>query len=173
MRRFTRVGFSLVEILIVVVVMGILAAIIFPQFGSASSDARYTATIDNLQDLRQEIDLYKNQHQGRFPGSSSANPDNVFAEQLTLPTNVAGDRSPNANQGFGDPEYPLGPYIPNVIPPNPFNGSRRVMTVNSFPASPPGGGSNSDPGWVFESSSGRIRINYNGTAPTGQQYWNL
>lgn len=173
MARNRQNGFSLVEILIVVVILGILAAIIVPQFGSASEDARYTSTIDNLQDLRQVIDLYRNQHHGQLPGVSGASPDIVFAEQLTLPTNAAGNRSPNSDQGFGDPNFPLGPYIPNVIPPNPFNGSRRVKTVSSFSASPPGGGSNSDPGWIYEITSGRVKVNATGQAPTGQNYWDL
>jgi general secretion pathway protein G len=165
-------GFSLVEILIVVVIIGILAAIIVPQFGGASENARYSATIENLQHIRASIDVYKNQHHGRLPGGGG-DPDLVFAEQLARPTNAAGDRSPNADQGFGDPDYPFGPYVPNLLPPNPFNGSRQVRTVTTFPASPPGGGGVSSPGWIYEITSGRIKINRSGVAPDGQLYWNL
>jgi len=39
MKRNSR-GFTLVEILIVVIILGILAAIVIPQFSSASNDAR-------------------------------------------------------------------------------------------------------------------------------------
>jgi general secretion pathway protein G len=173
MERSAKRGFSLVEILIVVVVMGILAAIVVPQFSGSAESARYTSTIHNLQDLREEIELFRNQHLGRPPGVAGADPDTVFAEQMTSPTNVAGERSQAANQGFGDPNYPLGPYMPNVIPPNPFNGSRRVRTVTSFPSAPPGGGSISDPGWIYEIKSGRIKINKDGVCPTGQSYWDL
>ena len=168
-----RRGFTLVEILIVVVIMGILAAIVVPHFGSTSDDARFTSVLANIQDLRQSIDLYRNQHLGLLPGVVDTFPDTVFAEQLTLPTNVRGDRSAAANQGFGDPNYPLGPYVNNVLPPNPYNGSRKVRTVSSFPAAAPGGGSVSDPGWVYEITSGRIRVNQAGTAPNGQTYWEL
>lgn len=166
-------GFSLVEILIVVVVLGILAAIIVPQFGDSSESARYSAAVENLQHLRASTDLYKNQHLGRLPGVASSDPDVVFADQLAKPTNAAGDRSANPDEGFGDPDYPLGPYVPNVLPPNPFTGSRRVRTVATFPASPPGGGGLSSPGWIYEITSGRIKINKIGTAPDGQLYWNL
>src|SRR5262245_36304090 len=132
-------GFSLIEILIVVVVMGILAAIIAPQFSNSGETARHAATIEYLQGLRSQIDLYRNQHLGKYPGVADTDPDVVFVEQMTLPTNSAGQRSSASDQGFGDPNYPLGPYIPNVIAPNPFNKSRRVKTVTKFPAAPPGG----------------------------------
>jgi general secretion pathway protein G len=166
-------GFSLVEILIVVVVIGILAAIIIPQFAGSSESARYSATIENLQHLRAAIDMYRNQHLGALPGVVGADPDVVFAAQLGKPTNAAGDRSSNADEGFGDPAYPLGPYVPNVLPPNPFNGSRRVRTVATFPGSAPGGGGNASPGWIYEIPSGRIKLNKTGSAPDGQLYWNL
>ena len=166
-------AFSLVEILIVVVVLGILAAILAPQFSGSSESARYSAAIESLLQFRASIDVYKNQHLGKLPGVVGADPDVVFAGQLSMPTNVAGDRSSNPDEGYGDPDYPLGPYIPNVLPPNPFNGSRRVRTVATFPASPPGGSGNSSPGWIFEFTSGRIKLNKIGAAPDGQLYWNL
>jgi len=165
-------GFTLVEILIVVVIAGILASILVTQFSNSSDEARHSGTIDNLRELRSQIDLYRNQHQGRFPGVSGADPDLVFAEQLTLPTNGQGDRSGSADQGFGDPNYPLGPYIPTV-PPNPFNHSRRVKTVTVFPAAAPGGGGPFAPGWIYEITSGRIRVNATGNARNGQPYWSL
>jgi prepilin-type N-terminal cleavage/methylation domain-containing protein len=167
-------GFTLVEILIVVVIMGILAAIVIPQFSQSSEDARHAAAIQNLHVLRQQIDLYRNQHENRYPGTATgANPDTVFADQLTLPTNELGDRSTGPDQGFGDPNYPFGPYIHNQIPANPFNGSRGVQTVTAFPPAAPGGDTTSDPGWIFEITSGRLRLNKTGNAPDGQSYWTL
>ena len=41
-------GFTLVEILIVVIILGILAAIVIPQFTSASSDARNSSVASTL-----------------------------------------------------------------------------------------------------------------------------
>lgn len=54
-----RSGFTLVEILIVVVILGILAAIVIPQFTSASDEAKQSALRSNLQTMRAQIELYK------------------------------------------------------------------------------------------------------------------
>jgi prepilin-type N-terminal cleavage/methylation domain-containing protein len=166
-------GFTLVEILIVVVIMGILAAIVVPQFSQSSDQARFAAAVQNLQTLRQQIDLYRNQHNNQFPGVSGANPDTVFAEQMNLPTNELGERSTAPDQGFGDPNFPFGPYIAGRFPINPLNGSSNVSTVDQFPPAAPGGTTNSDPGWIFEITSGRIRLNWQGTTPEGGLYWDL
>ncbi len=172
-KHSTKSGFTLVEILIVVVIMGILAAILVPQFGQSGDDARYTATLQALETLRGQIDVYRNQHKNRNPGVAGANPDNTFVNQLTLPTNEAGQTSPNPDQGFGDPAYPYGPYITARLPVNPFNKSRSVRTVIQFPPTAPGGVTINDPGWIFEIISGRIRVNWDGTTPKGGTYWEL
>ena len=52
-------GFTLVEILIVVVILGILAAIVIPSFSNASSDAKLANLKSNLQTVRCQIQLYK------------------------------------------------------------------------------------------------------------------
>ena len=170
MHRSRRDGFTLVEILIVVVIMGILAGILVPKWSHNSDQVRFSATVQSLQTVRGEIDVYRNQHQGRFPGVAGANPDTVLVEQLTLPTNPAGERSSSANQGFGDPSFPLGPYLRMQFPRNQFNRSTCVSTVTTFQASPPGG---PEPGWIYEITSGRIRVNWNGPTPDGRQYWDI
>ena len=60
--RSKKSGFTLVEILIVVVILGILAAIVIPQFTSASTDARQNSLTSQVQTLRSQIELYKLQH---------------------------------------------------------------------------------------------------------------
>ena len=61
----TRVNraFTLIEILIVVVILGILAAIVIPQFTDASQQAMESSVVTQLQTLRSQIEL----HDIQFP----------------------------------------------------------------------------------------------------------
>jgi|SRR5688572_6599739 general secretion pathway protein G len=65
--RKSKSGFTLVEILIVVIILGILAAIVIPQFTNASQDARRSSLASQLQTLRSQIELYKLQHGDQLP----------------------------------------------------------------------------------------------------------
>src|SRR6476659_2138627 len=100
-RRTQRKGFTLVEILIVVIILGILAAIVIPQFTSASQDARKNSLVSQLQTLRSQLELYKLQHLDQLPstliGGSPA------WTQLTNKTDASGAT------GVGT-AFPFGPY---------------------------------------------------------------
>jgi len=69
-RRTTSRGFTLVEILIVVIILGILAAIVIPQFANASSDARTTNLKTTLANVRNQIEVFKCQHNETAPALS-------------------------------------------------------------------------------------------------------
>src|SRR6266436_6458456 len=60
-------GFTLVEILIVVIILGILAAIVIPQFTNASQDARKSNMASQVQTLKSQIELFKLQHHDKAP----------------------------------------------------------------------------------------------------------
>src|SRR5207302_4676865 len=66
-RRTASKGFTLVEILIVVIILGILAAIVIPQFTSASNDARNTSLSRDWSSDLSSTDLYKLQHLDNLP----------------------------------------------------------------------------------------------------------
>jgi prepilin-type N-terminal cleavage/methylation domain-containing protein len=59
MRARVRKGFTLVEILIVVVILGILAAIVVPQFTNATQDAQGGNILTQLETLNNQIELYR------------------------------------------------------------------------------------------------------------------
>ncbi|GJM18845.1 MAG: hypothetical protein DHS20C14_10580 [Phycisphaeraceae bacterium] len=62
-----RRGFTLVEILVVVVILGILAAVVIPRFGSATTEASTNATYYELQKVRRAIDVYMARNENQVP----------------------------------------------------------------------------------------------------------
>ena len=67
MRRRVKKAFTLVEILIVVVILGILAAIVVPQFTNASTEAQAGNVATQLQTIRSQIELYRVRNNGNYP----------------------------------------------------------------------------------------------------------
>jgi general secretion pathway protein G len=60
-------AFTLIEILIVVVILGILAAIVVPQFTKASEDAQVGNVQTQLQTIRSQIELYRVKNNASYP----------------------------------------------------------------------------------------------------------
>jgi general secretion pathway protein G len=144
----TRKGFTLVEILIVVIILGILAAIVIPQFTEASQEARVSNLMTNLQTIRSQLLLYKTQHLEIYPGDP--NDATVFTAQMTQYSDADGNTNatPNAN-------FPFGPYLQSV-PVNPISGDNTVTVVNNADtafAAP----ADADGGWWFNMASGEFR----------------
>ncbi len=140
--RVEKKGFTLVEILIVVVILGILAAIVIPQFSDASTEARVSSLTSDLQTVRSQIELYKIQHSDALPGSQGV----VFETCMTTWTDIFGA----VQTGPGDNIY--GPYM-RVMPTNPFNNS---FDVTSGTITPPG---STTVGWYFNTTTGAFNAN--------------
>jgi prepilin-type N-terminal cleavage/methylation domain-containing protein len=60
-------AFTLVEILIVVVILGILAAIAIPTFVGATEEAKISATHSELQKIRRHIGVYRARNNNYLP----------------------------------------------------------------------------------------------------------
>ncbi len=69
MKTRARQGFSLIELVVVVLVMGIIAAVAGPKMFDTASDAKLSATKQSLAVLRDAIELYKAQT-GSYPTAS-------------------------------------------------------------------------------------------------------
>jgi prepilin-type N-terminal cleavage/methylation domain-containing protein len=120
-------GFTLIEMLIVVIVLGILAMIIIPQISVSTQEAKLNTLTTNLGSLRNAVELYYHQHDSKYPGSTKhtdgtavANDADAIAAivpQLTQYTDVNGE---TATTKAGN--YIYGPYIKGTtMPTNPFN----------------------------------------------------
>jgi general secretion pathway protein G len=142
MKRTNRHGFTLVEILIVVVILGILAAIVIPQFSNASQEASINRVKADLQTMRSQIELYKIQHLGTRPTVAN------FATVMTTQTDING----NAGTDFG-------PYL-QAIPTNAFTLLDTIVDGSGgAPAADSGG-------WAYNAGTGDIRAVDSASAST-------
>jgi len=72
-RHFSHNAFSLAEVLIVVAVVAILAALLFPAVESTLDSARKGKSVSNLRSLAQAAILYAGDHDGFLPDCIQAN----------------------------------------------------------------------------------------------------
>ena len=138
MRRTKHSGFTLVEILIVVVILAILAAAVIPQFTESGSDAKQSTMAQNLRSLRLQISMYQAQHAG-------LSPDATIATQLISKTNVDGTTSGTPN---------IGPYF-FALPPNPQITDPTAQALIKVDSSDPTAPITTH-GWIYNSTNGRI-----------------
>jgi general secretion pathway protein G len=143
-------GFTLVELLIVVIILGILAAVVIPQFNTAAAESKEAAMASNLATIRQAVELYKVQHNDTFPGST-------IVTQLTTTTDAS---------GAAGTKY--GPYIRNSFPANPVDGKSAVATAATMPGTPTAAG-----GWIYATGNGEFRANVAGAGPSSTDYFDL
>ena len=131
-------AFTLIELLIVVVILGIIAAIVVPQFSIATDDARLSTLRTNLATVRSQLQLYKLEHQDNFPTDNT-----TFEAQLTAKTDAA---------GAAGTDY--GPYL-MMIPENPFTGTRDIKAAKVVDA----GGANKSAWYYLATDTRLIRAN--------------
>jgi prepilin-type N-terminal cleavage/methylation domain-containing protein len=89
----TKHGFTLVEIILVIIIIGILAAIILPKFAGQSDNAKIAATKANLESLRSAVRLWQSDHEGEPPTAlSDLVPDYIRAipEEPITPSTAVG-----------------------------------------------------------------------------------
>lgn len=120
-------AFTLVEMMIVVVILAILAVIIIPRLASADDTARHSTILSQLKTVRSVLDMYKNQHNDKYPSVAQ------MWDNLALTTNAQGDTSGTT----------LGPYL-REIPVNPFTGGSGVAADNSAD-------------WMYDHATGTIQ----------------
>jgi len=150
-------GFTLVEILIVVIILGILAAIVIPQFTSASESAKESNLKSDLLTLRNQLELYRVQHGDRYPWEVVASATSAdIVEQLTSKTDESG--SVLATGKFG-------PYL-DKMPTNLFVKDRGGATPDEFDVSAAAVtvASTSGDGWIIDTVNNKVYANSDPTA---------
>ena len=130
-------GLTLVEMLIIVIVLAILAAVVTPQLSRASGDSRLDAMRANLLDMRAQLRLYQSQHGGKFPSLGE------FVTQMTQYSNAAGQTSATRTGTCN-----LGPYV-LAVPGNPYSGGNRI-----------GNGQPGTSDWFYDPATGLFRAKW-------------
>jgi prepilin-type N-terminal cleavage/methylation domain-containing protein len=165
-------GFTLVELLIVVIILAILAAIVVPQFASTTDDAKVSSLDSTLSNMRGAIALYRQQHTA-YPGSlvstgggapctgasgalgtGGANTDIAFLDQLAYYSNAAGQTC--TSKGTGN-VFPYGPYIQKrEIPVNAITNSKVLAAISTAGLLGLASTANPGLGWKYDDVSGQF-----------------
>jgi general secretion pathway protein G len=136
-------GFTLVEVLIVVVILGVLAAIVIPQFSSASAESRLNTMLGNLQTVRSQIQLYKVQHYDLLPGQAVIGGPVAEADFVN-------DMTTRGLDGYGPylQKIPVNLYVADAA------NSQTITCVNDAAATPTGAEGTA---WWFNAANGDFR----------------
>jgi general secretion pathway protein G len=143
----SRNGFTLIEMVIVVMIIGIIAAIVTPKFVNLTGTATDNAASQSLSVLRSAIDTYAAQHAGAFPGTDEAT---FKAAMLPLIRGVF-------------PKCAVGTAAA-------LDG---VNVVNAGTSLAGAGDASPTKGWKYDYTTGEIIINYTATNKAGVRYDNL
>lgn len=161
-------AFTLVEILIVVVLLGVLAAIVIPAIANSSISAKQSALAVDLQLLRRFALIYKYQHLEVGPGypngqAAGAPTEQAFIEQATMASNDNGQTAAVGTAGFS-----RGPYMAR-IPANPLNGQSTIQMLGNdedFPAD-----ADDSHGWIYKAATSEMRADSSGADSNGKRYY--
>lgn len=92
-------GFTLVELLVVMLVVGILLAVALPNYFSVTADARKSNFCSSLAEVEKALQMYAIRNQGFYPDKIDATflqntayfntaPKNPYNNQLMLPSDA-------------------------------------------------------------------------------------
>lgn len=161
-----RKAFTLVEVLIVVILLGILAVIALPKFSNASAMARASMLADNLRIFRTQIVVFQGQHSSAagYPGcDTSVEPtETAFINHMTMVSTADGEVAAVGTSG-----YKYGVYL-SRMPENPVNGLSTVQIIKAGGVVPTTG--DDSHGWIYQPSTLMFKADATGADETGKKY---
>ncbi len=161
-------GFTLVEVMIVIALLGILAAVIVPTLQGHTVSARESAVKDCLMTIRTQIEFYRMQHDGITLGYIGSNPISVLLLELQLTATTTSTGSPSPSKVPAAP-FLYGPYI-RKLPENPFNNRTDIAYVNvatAFSDAVDG----TTCGWLYKKETAEFVVNWTGTDSKGVNFY--
>ena len=136
--KFTS-AFTLTELIIVIAILGILAAIVVPKYTSATNEARSSGAMSQLVSARKQIEVWKLDHNGNYP---------TLSQLQSGPADWAVFTSKTLIDGSIDDSGRFGPYFP-VPPVNNYTNSSLVVEAGS-PVN--------TAGWTYNASTGALKM---------------
>lgn len=85
-------GFTMIELIIVIAILGILAAILVPSFAQMTRKSRLNADINTIRNAQTQLELFIAEKDGMYPGADGKPVDNAGT-------------GPNMVQGLCNAEY--------------------------------------------------------------------
>jgi general secretion pathway protein G len=102
-RTRNRLGFTLVELVVVILIIGILAAVAAPRMFDSANNARENGTRHSLSVLRDAVELYKAEN-GSYPAAATLATDlKPFLKSAFPEVQVGANKNANVASTVEDP----------------------------------------------------------------------
>jgi len=142
-------GFTLIELMIVVAIIGILAALALPKFASLVEKSREAATKGSINSLMSAISIYYGDREGVYPEYMDTGTTYMFSRYMDVIPPVKATHS-----GIDSNGTLSGPSGTNMV-----QGPTVAELITA-----------SSRGWLYNSTTGHIYVNSSTTDSKGSAY---